>query len=163
MTKWAVRVGLLVALCALAIWLWRVLVPTQEQIIRKRLIHIAQLASFSTGQSPLVKLANAQELSNLCAPDAEIAVDIPGHSHRFSGRDEIREAALGARSAASTFHVEFLDISVTLGPDKQSAEAHLTAKGQMQGEQVVQELKFTFKKIEGKWLIQHVETVKTLS
>ena len=101
MIKWGVRVALVVALCALAVWLWRVLVPTQEQIIHKRLVRIAQLASFSSGESPLVKLATAQELANLCTADAEIAVDIPGQTHRFSGRDEIREAALMARSAVS--------------------------------------------------------------
>ena len=122
------------------------------------------MASFSPRESPLAKLANAQELANFCAPNAEVAVDIPGHLQQaFHGRDEIREAALGARAVVSGFQVEFVDVNVVLAPDSQSAVVQLTAKGKMQGEQIVQELKFLFKKIEGKWLIQRVETVKTLS
>jgi ketosteroid isomerase-like protein len=163
MTKWVIRVGLLVALCAVAFWLWRILVPTQEQIIRKRLAQIAQVASFSGKESPLAKLGNAQQLANFCAPDAEIAVEIPGHAQAITGQEEIRQAALAARAAASSVQIEFLDVNVAVDPGKQSAIAHLTAKGRVQGEQVVEELKFTFRKVEGKWLIQRVERVKTLS
>ena len=60
--------------------------------------------------------------------------------------------------------VEFLDINVTVGPDQKSAVANLTAKAKVPGEDfMVQELKFTLKKIQGAWLILRVETVKTLS
>ena len=163
MTKWAIRVGLLVALGVVAFWLWRILVPTQEEIIRKRLLQIAQVASFSGKESPLAKLGNAQQLANFCAPDAEIAVEIPGHTQTITGQEEIRQAALGARTAVSSVRIEFLDVNVAIDLGKQSAVAHLTAKGRVQGEQVVQEMKFIFRKIEGKWLIQRVETVKTLS
>jgi len=164
MSKWVVRVVLLAILCAAGIWLWRVVFPSQEKLIRKQLDEVAQLASFVPNEAPLTRLENAGALAKHCAPDVEIAVDIPGRIQRtFTGREEIRDAALAARSFGPGFQVAFVDVTVTLGLDKQSAEAHLTARGNLQGEQVVQELKFFFKKIEGKWLIQKVETVKTLS
>jgi hypothetical protein len=139
------------------------LVPSQEHLIRKRLAEVAQLASFSSRESPLVKLANAQQLANFCTSNAQISVDIPGRMQTFDGREEISQAALGARAVVSSVQVEFVDVNVTFGPDKQSAIVQLTAKGKVQGDQLVQELKFTFKKVEGKWLIERVETVKTLS
>ena len=71
---------------------------------------------------------------------------------------------MGARTALAGLNVEFLDVSVSVGPDQESATANLTAKAKVPGEDfMVQELKFTLKKIQGAWLILRVETVKTLS
>ena len=83
----------------------------------------------------------------------------------LTGRDEITQAAMGARSGVSALKVEFLDVTVIVGPDRQSAVADLTAKAQVPGDKdfTVQELKFTLKKMDGEWLITRVETVKTLS
>ena len=65
----------------------------------------------------------------------------------------------------SGLSVEFLDINVTVEPDRKSAAADLTLKARVAGEKdlIVQELKFTLRKIDGTWLIIRVETVKTLS
>jgi hypothetical protein len=45
-----------------------------------------------------------------------------------------------------------------------SAVANLTGRGKIPGEKdfLVQELKFTLKKVESDWLISRIETVKTL-
>jgi hypothetical protein len=54
---------------------------------------------------------------------------------------------------------------VTVAPDKQSAVANLTAKGNVPGDKdlLVQEMKFKLKKVGRSWYIQRIETVKTLS
>jgi hypothetical protein len=54
---------------------------------------------------------------------------------------------------------------VTVAPDKQSAVADLTVQANISGEPdpIVQEMKFTLRKIDGRWLITRVETVRTLS
>ncbi len=165
MTKWILRIVAIVALALIGFWVWRTFFPGPEQLIRRRMEAVARTASFSPNESPLAKLSNAQKLTTFCADRVEITVDVPGQSQRtFNGRDELMQAAIGARSVVSALKVEFFDLTVTLGPDRTSAVVNLTAKGKIPEERdfMVQELKFTFKKINGDWLINRVETVKTL-
>jgi hypothetical protein len=69
-----------------------------------------------------------------------------------------------ARQSGKDLHTEFTDIAITLNPDRQSATAFLTVTAKIGGEPdlVVEELKFTFKKISDDWLITALETVKPL-
>jgi len=165
MKKWAFRTLLLAGLITLGLWGWRAWFPSPQQVIRKRLAELAQAASFSSNEAPLAKLAAVQKLPAFFTAEVEITVEAPGRSQQtFHGRDELLQAALGARSALSGLNVEFLDVNVSVGPDQESATANLTAKAKVPGEDfMVQELKFTLKKIQGAWLILRVETVKTLS
>jgi hypothetical protein len=61
--------------------------------------------------------------------------------------------------------VKFPDINVTVAPDKNSATADVTVEGTVSGEHdaILQEMKFTFEKTDGHWLINRVETVRVLS
>jgi hypothetical protein len=160
--------GLIVMLVVVAgtgFFAWRILFPNPEAVIRKRLGDLARAASIASNEAPAARLLNAQKLSTFFAADARIRVEIPGHSEQaFNGVDEIRAAAMAARSGLNALRVEFPDIILTLGPDKTSALVELTAKGTVPGDKelYVQELKGTLKKIEGNWLITNVETVKTL-
>lgn len=154
------------ALLALAFWLGSVLFPGPEKIIRKRLAALAADASFAGNEGPMVRAAKIARLLGLFSLDAEITFDAPGRGvHTLRGREDIRQAALAAQSTLSSLKLEFLDVNVTLAPDKQSAVTDLTARGRVGGDPnaFVQEMKFTFQKIDGKWLIVRVETVKTLS
>jgi hypothetical protein len=165
MKAWAIRL-LLVALCAaLGFLVWRVISSTPEQVIRKRMIELARLASFPPNEAPMAKLANSRKLASFFTSDVEITIDLPGRSQQtVSGRDEVLQAAIGARSLPGGIQVDFPDVKVTLGADKQSATVNLTAKGNVGGDRdnLLQELKLTLKKIEGNWLINRVETIKTL-
>ena len=49
------RLILLAALLALGVWLWFVLFPSPEKIIRQRLTELARTASFSSGESDLAQ------------------------------------------------------------------------------------------------------------
>ena len=165
MKDWALRIILLAALVLIVVWVWRVWFPGPEQIIRRKLADMASLASVAPNEAPLRKLATAQQLIGYFTKDIEVSVDVPGRStFTISGLDELRQAALGARSTGTSFNVEFVDVGVTLAPDKQSAVVHLTAKANIPGEAVpqVQELKIDFKKVDKDWLVNHVETVRTL-
>jgi hypothetical protein len=164
MKRWVLRAVVLAALIALGVWGWRVFFPSPEQAIRNRLAELAQAASFSPNEGPLAKLSNAQKLTTFCAGDVAISVDVPGHSQIIHGREELLQVAIGVRSVVSGVKLRFLDTTVAVGADKASAVANLTAKANVAGESdfVVQELKFTFKKIGRDWLISRVETVKTL-
>lgn len=161
-----IRIAAGAILIALCVWGWLVLFPSPERVIRTRLKDLAKTASFSGKEGPLAKAYNAEKLSGYFAPDVTVVVDVPGHgAQTFEGRDTVLQAALAARQNLSGLKVEFLDINVTLGGDKQFATVNLTGKGTVPGESdyFVQEMKFGFKKIDGKWLITRVETIKTLS
>jgi hypothetical protein len=163
--KWAIRILVAAVIFGLGFWAWRVFFPSPERVIRARLQALSQVVSFPANEAPLAKLANSQKLSAYFTPEVEISVDVRGHSlQTFSGRDELLQAALGARSAVASLTVEFVDVNVVLGPDGKSAVATLTAKGNVSGEKdnLIQELKFSLQKIERSWLINRVETVKTL-
>jgi hypothetical protein len=163
--RWLLR-GLLLAIVAgAAFWGWRLWFPGPEQIIRKQLAELARLASVAPNEAPLKKLAAAQELAGLFTKDVDISVDVPGRStFTINGREEVRETALGTRSMGTTFTVEFVDVEVTVAPDRQNAVVRLTAKANVPGETMpqVQELKLEFKKVDNDWLVHHVETVRTL-
>jgi ketosteroid isomerase-like protein len=166
MKKWSVRIVVIAVLAGLGFWGWRIMFPSPEQVIRKRLTELARTASFSGKEGALVRLANAQAVTSFCTPDVEITVDIPGFSrHTFEGHDELLQAIAGAMSNGRGFNVEFFDIIVTVAPDQNSATANLTAKGVLSGEKdlYIQELKFCLRKVEGKWLIFRADSAKTLS
>jgi ketosteroid isomerase-like protein len=165
MKKGVLRGFLAAVLIAAGIWVWWTFFPSAQRAIRKTLLELAKAACIAPNESPLAKAINSKKVTDFCTGDVEITVDIPGYSRQtINGRDELLQAAMGARALVGGLNVEFLDIHVTVGPDKQSAIAELTAKGKVPGDKdlLVQELKFTLKKMGGDWLIQKVETVKTL-
>jgi hypothetical protein len=160
------RLILLAALLTLGVWLWTVFFPSPEKVIRKRLASLAADVSFSQGDGTLSRLVDAESVSDFFATNVEVNIDVPGHEqHTFAGRDEITQAALGSRQAVSSLTVKFPDVSVAVGADKQSAAAEVTVEISAAGDRdpVVQELKVTFGKSEGQWLINKVETVRTIS
>jgi len=165
MRNWTMRIVVLAALIGVGLLSWRFFFPSPEQAIRKRLGELARMASFSTSESGPAKLWNAEKLSSFCTTDVEMNIDIPGRSRQtFSGRQEVLQTAVGARSMVSSLQIEFLDVTIAVNPDKVSAVVNLTGRGKIPGEKdfLVQELKFTLKKVEGDWLINRIETVKTL-
>lgn len=162
----SVRLALLAALVAMGFLGWSYWFPSPERAIRKDLAELARTASFSANEAPLAKLYNSQALGKFFTPDVVISFDAPGASVRLlQGRDQLLERAMGARSAVSSLKVEFPDVNVVVGPDKESAVADVTAKGRVEGDKegYLQELRVTFQKTGGHWLIRRVETVKTLS
>jgi hypothetical protein len=160
-----VRAVFLGTLCAGLFWSWHWLFPGPERVIRKRLSELAAGASISPNEAPLVKLAKAQRVSTLFANDARVNVDVPGRAvQTFNGREEIQQAAIGARAILNTLKVEFVDINVAFGADRKSAAAHLTATATLPGEKFpeVQEMEIGFTNIDREWLINRAETVRTL-
>lgn len=164
--KMVSRLILAVALAALAVWLWTVFFPSPEKIIRKRLAKLAQDASFSQGENDLVKIATAQNIPGFFSSNVEVNITIPGHEQQqMAGREEVRTAAIASRTAATDLDVKFPDVNVTVAPDKSSATADVTVDATVSGERdsIVQELKITFQKTDGDWLINKVETVQNVS
>ncbi|HEY5909598.1 MAG TPA: hypothetical protein VJA21_03230 [Verrucomicrobiae bacterium] len=165
MTKWILRLALLTALATGGLWAWRHLFPGPEQIIRQRLSQIAATASTSGDEGIIPKAARVQKLTTFFTPDVQITIEVPGLiTQEISGIDELTQLAAASRSMGQAIRVELIDVSVTLAPDKLSADAHMTGKATWPGERTpqVQELKAHLRKVDGQWLIDRAETVRTL-
>src|SRR5438874_1125485 len=122
MNKWLLRIALVAVVLGLGFWAWRIFFPNHEQKIRQRLMEVAQTASFSGNQPPLSSLKDCQRLASLCTPDVEITVNVRGYSQeKVTGRDDLLQKALAARALMGGLKIEFLDINVTVAPDKKSA------------------------------------------
>lgn len=164
--KRAIQIVLALAIIGLAIWGWTTIHPSPEKIVRARLNDLAKALSFKSGSGALAQAYNAQKASEFFTPDVEVEVNLTGFEPiALHGRDEVMQIAMAARSRLTSLQVEFLDMNVTIGPDGQSAKVNLTGKGTVTGERDIsaQEFNFNLKKVDGKWLIYHVETVRTLS
>jgi hypothetical protein len=161
----AARLLLIALIGAAIVWLWGVLFPNPDHVIRKLLAQTARAASFAPGQSYLSRLSSAQRLPDYFATDVEVTIDVPGHEERrLVGRQDIQQAALSARATLDSLDVTFPDITLTIDRDKESATADLAAEARISGNAdiLVQEMKFTLRKFGGQWLITRVETVQTL-
>ena len=163
-TRWLVRLFLVGVLVGLGLWGWHRFFPGPDQQIRKRIAEFERYAGIGPTESNLARLANAQRLTTFFTTNAQVTIDLPGRFQgTFSGREQLLEAAGGARANLHSLIVEFLDVVVQVNPDKQTAIVTLTAKATMPGENVpeVQPLKAELQKVEGEWLINRAETVKT--
>lgn len=163
--KWP-RFLLLAIVIALGVWGWMYFHPSPEKIIRKQLDGIAHAATFGPDQGFLAKVASAHRLANFFSTNVDVQISIPGHQeHTLAGREEIQQAALGARGSLQGLSVSFPDVTVIVNADGESALADVTLRAGIVGQpdMIVQELKLTFRKVDGQWLIVKVETVRTLS
>jgi hypothetical protein len=166
MKRWALRAVLALLFLGVAGWLWTIIFPSPEHVIRKRLAELSKAVSIQGKESPVAMLANASRVAGFFTADIEIRVDVPGASAQvITGRDELFAIAQRVRTMSTGLEVQFLDVNITIAPDKKSAEANLTLRAKSPGDrdQIVQEMKLLLNKSEGSWKIQKVETVKTLS
>jgi hypothetical protein len=164
MKRWFWRV-ILLALALGVVWFaWRWFFPSPQQIIRKQLDELAKAASFGPNESPATLLEKMTFLTNCISSDVVVSIELRGGTAgTYAGRDLLLAAAEGARAAIGYLRVDFVDVTVDVNPDKTSAVANLTAKGKVLGDLQVQELKFVLQKIDKRWWITRIETVKTLS
>lgn len=163
--KIAFRLVLLAAVAALGFWLWVVFFPSPEKLVRQQISSLATTATVGASDSNLVRVGKAQKLASLFAADAQVILDVTGQAARtLSGRDEIRETALGGFVSLTALNVQFLDVTVRLGADQLTAEVSCTVRVTTGDSQDfgVQEMHFQLRKIDGTWLITRAETVKTL-
>ena len=164
--KRGVQLVLALGMIAAGIWLWTVLFPSPERVIRSRLNALAKAVSFDSRGGMLAQAYNAQKVGEFFTTDVDVEVEVSGYEPlSFHGRDEVLQAAAGARAHLNALKVEFPDINITLDPDKQGAKVNLTGKATVPGEKDIsaQEFNFMLKKVDGKWMIYRVETVKTLA
>jgi len=150
---------------ALGVWIFRILFPGDEKLIRKMLAEAAETAGIKVNENPLFKLAAAKKLVGFFSPDAVLKLDVSGMDARsINGRDDLLQAVAAALASLQEARIQLREIHVNVDPDKQSATAQLVATAYLNGgsDPLVQELKLQLRKIDGHWKIARVETVKTL-
>ena len=164
--KTAIRIVLVIALAGLGVWLWTVLFPSPEKVIRRRLLELACAVSSPGNESDLARLAAARRVAGYFSTNVELNIESPRFGrHNFTDREEITQAVYYARSHPGGVRVTFPDVNVTVAPDRQSADVELTVEARLGGDPdtTVQAMKFTLRRVDGQWLITRVETVRTLS
>lgn len=160
------RLILLFIAAALGFWLWTVFFPSPKKIIGRQLASLARDVSFTSDENGLVKIAHAQSVEDFFTTNVEVDISVPEHEvQSLAGRDEIKQAVLVSLQRLTSLDVKFPDVNVTVAPDKNSAVADVTVDAAVSGESnaVVQEVKFTFAKVDGQWLIDKVETVRVVT
>jgi hypothetical protein len=163
--KTVFRLILALSVSALAVWLWLVLFPSPEKIIIGQFEKLARAASVQPGEGSLARLAGAEKVGRFFSTNVQIDIDLPNRQqHAAMSREEIVQAVLAAHSAGG-LKVKFPDINVTVASDQATAQADVTVEAKVPGEQdvLVQAMKFTLQKTDGRWLITRVQTVRTLS
>ena len=164
MNRWLLRLPLLAALAALAFLLWQWCFPSPEKLIRRRLANLAQAASYGPNQGRLATLLSVNKLLGFFTDDAEVSLEAGELDRTLTGRDQLREAALAAHSTFTSLNVAFQHLHLAVAPDRLSAQVDLLAsvKVPTDPDQQFYELRFTFHNQDRAWLIQRIESVKTL-
>jgi hypothetical protein len=158
--------GVLVAL-ALGGFLWLQIDPTGREIrrIQRRLTQLAETASFHEGDPPLKKFGYPGSISKYFTDPTEL--DVSAGERNVNGtltRSQLEEGAAALRATAPGLKIEFLDIAVELETPPTRATAHLTAKIHFlrEPDYAIQEFRLTLAKVETDWLVERIETVRTM-
>jgi hypothetical protein len=163
--KLTIRLILFAGLAALGVWAWGFFFPAPQKVMENHLLKLARLASFSAQDGNFKRLADNERIGSLLAPNIHVVVELPGgRGETYNNRAELLQAIMAARPAVKSLEAQFTDIGISLNPDRQSATALLTVKAKIGGEPewVIEELRFTFKKISDDWLITGIERAKPL-
>jgi len=155
--------GIVVALLV-AFWAYRALFPGDEKLIRRLLAEVAETAEVKSNENPLFKIAGANKLAGYFSPDAVLRMDVPGVDSRgLDSPEDIRHAFTAARAGLQEAKFQVQELQVTVA-DSQSATAQFVGVAYLNGsgDPLVQEFKMQLRKMDSRWKISRVETVKTL-
>ena len=157
------KLAALVVGVALGVWLFTVLFPGDDALIRRQLARLAQTVSVPPRTSPLARLAKGQKLGGFFTPDVVVRLKGAGSElGDIQGREQLTQMVMAAQTRIQQAQIQFLDAELEVGADRESGTAHLTVLAHVNGDHnpAVQELKFSFRKTDGRWRIALVETVE---
>lgn len=156
--RWPHLVSLVGAVSVMALgWWWY---PTDARRIRAACHDLAQRVSVPPREADVTRVSRLAGLARHFAPD--IDVEVEGMEAQIEGRDQV--AALAARLSASPLGITVTldDLEVTIGEDRQSAEARALATAREPdprgGPDIVEQRLLTLRwsKGEAGWRLAHV-------
>jgi hypothetical protein len=161
--KWAVRLVIIAGLAAAGYWAWTVMFPNPRAVVWRRLEKLAEIGSFATNEGQLTKLAAVQKMGGYFSDQVVVNVHVSGEeTHEFYNRDELVQALQAGRMSVNSVLVKFKGPKIEITPGNQEAIIGVALTADINGEKdaMVEDLKIEMKKIDGDWLITHVETVQ---
>ena len=165
--KLTLRILLPLIVIGAGVWLWLYLNPPPEEAIRRRLAQLSKSASFESRESFLARSAAAQEVASFFAAEVSMNIEPRGLFPDQLQRAEIAQQVgfLRSNPEIHSFKLSILDPIITVGTDQKSAMVELTINVATEGERhmIVQEMKFTMRKVEDDWVICRLDTVRTLN
>jgi hypothetical protein len=158
----------IVAIAVVIAGLWfgyRWLFPSDEAQIREVLDRIAEAVGNGAEEGEIERLARAASLRNYL--DAGVKVDAGPPFKEVSGRDVVIGTASKLNSTIRELEIRFIDVQISLAPDRSTANVYMTAEARFRGPQddsgiEARELDVLFRKIEGNWVVSAVAFVRTL-
>lgn len=162
MKKWHKHLVLLVALVVGAMAL-RALIPSDERRVHALLAQMVREINEQSRGGTFSDLAVANRVADYFGPEFEIRINATGAPELdISDRSELIQMLLSARKSRRGVKVSLLDPQ-TVGISKTNAVVEATGKAEVSGETdvFVSELRFTLVKIDRRWRIRRVETIRT--
>lgn len=154
-----------IGIIALGAWmLWSALAPNETRKIRGRLDSLASAISVTSGQSNLMRIAQASDLSPFFTEDFTVRIDYPGGA--FSSRTRAESVQMIKRLKISTevesLEVIFEEIEIDLAPDKTTATARLTGVVHLNEQRhwLTDRFEFQLQKIDGAWRIANARQIQ---
>ena len=161
--KWAVRLVIIAGLAAAGYWAWGVMFPNPRAVVWHRLEKLAELASFSAGEGQITKLAAVQKMGGYFSDQVVVNVHMTGEeTHEFYNREELVQAIQAGRMSVNSVLAKFKSPKIEITPGNQEAIIGVALTVDINGEKdsVAEDLKIEMKKIDGDWVITHVESVQ---
>jgi SnoaL-like domain len=162
----SLRLAVFAAVIAAAGWYgWRWFFPDDEALIRAVLTRIEENVGGNHQDGEVGRLARAASLR--AEFDQHITIDAGPPFSTLSGRDAVIGAAARLNTSVPDVELRFVDVQVSMAPDRASANVYMTAEAtfrEARGGQALEarELDVTFRKADGAWVISNVNLVRTL-
>lgn len=147
-----------------AVWVVRVWLPSDRQLIERQLNSLAAAASVSGAETPVVRMTGAARVAKFFTDD--VIVSANDQSSTIGGRDAVMALAAQARATSGPLKVSFDDVQIAVA-DPSTATAYMTvtiSSADRNGSSLVdaRELNVTFRKVAREWLIARVDALRTL-
>lgn len=132
---------------------------TEEGRIRGQLDQLAELATFSDGQSQLAMVGRARRVGDLFSEDCEVSVQgTRGLAAGLQGRKAVTQAMLSAQSQLGSLDVRIFDPTIRLNQEQNAAivEARVQVATDREGYSGVEAVRFDLLLTEDGWLFVRV-------
>ncbi|MBM3846854.1 MAG: nuclear transport factor 2 family protein [Verrucomicrobia bacterium] len=136
-------------------------------ILTRQLRRIETMGSHQSGEGQIPRQARAANLRELFTPDTSLLIRIPDHGERkLSNREELMDVVRQVKAGVDAMRLEFLDPKVTVFADRRVAEARTTLRATIgenaNSQQLFVELKVQWRREDGNWAIEGIETIRTV-
>jgi hypothetical protein len=143
------------------------IINSEERQVKKRFNSLAQTASISVGESPLIIASKCKKVSKYFAPNCDIEAPEYNVSRSYSQND-IHTIAVHVLSRYSELKLSFIDLQVEI-PEKGMTHVVSTVRiiGKIKREETTieeyHEIDSQLKKIENEWVFVRMELIDVLN